>query len=326
MKPLKLHADLVQFYQEKIPRLPHETNEQLRGRIKANPALLQNVINAAPLSEQIRLLAMRRALAVAGGKRTGGAAAGPNNATTMAPRYVQDVLGRDAASRARFAEEQVKFLEEAFTYDTPTNGSVFWTGVDPDKLVAQVRRWNTEFGSALFGQLEATTDARFINGAFDWSVKDAAVQTTQLYFGAASERYGKGATGHVTSVQMWGLRADSIFATKELPTLLQGMATQLAQRKQPAVTDISIVVLDPKTQNEEYRIFTNLDIGQIAYITKTVADSESRWIRGKQDCGVTGYVSSKIPALVRTYWLDRGRQQPSAAAKRIAQDYRLIKR
>src|SRR5262249_32507868 len=157
----RVHADIIQFYQQKIPKLQGETNDQWRERIRLNPGLLQDVLAMASFDEQIRLVAMRRALAAAGGQRTGAAAAGPNNASSMAPRYQQDTMGSDNVSRAHFAAEQVKFLDEAFEYGSPKDGSVFWTGVDPDKLVTQVRRWNAEFGSALFGQLEATTDARF---------------------------------------------------------------------------------------------------------------------------------------------------------------------
>src|SRR5262245_32658197 len=118
----KLHSDLVQFYQQKIPKVPGESDAQWRQRIKDDPSLLKSVLAGASFDEQIRLVAMRRALAAAGGQRRGAAAAGANNASTMAARYRDDTVGRDEGSRARFAAEQVKFLEEAFDYGSPTNG------------------------------------------------------------------------------------------------------------------------------------------------------------------------------------------------------------
>jgi hypothetical protein len=47
------------------------------------------------------------------------------------------------------------------------------------------------------GQLEATTDARFINNAFGYS------GPAKLYFDKASEPYGKRRTDQVTSMQIW---------------------------------------------------------------------------------------------------------------------------
>lgn len=152
-KQYKIHEDIVQFYTAKIPKLRGESNDQWLDRIKNNPSLLKEQIAKAPPGEEMKLLAMRRALAVAGGQRTGAAAGGPNNASTMARRYQEDMMGFDDASRARFADEQIRFLDEAFSYSSPKDGTIFWTGVDPDKLAEQVPRWNAQFGSAMFGAL-----------------------------------------------------------------------------------------------------------------------------------------------------------------------------
>jgi len=321
-KKLKLHQDLYDFYQHKVPHLPGESEDDWKKRIKDNPGLIREMIERAPLDEQIRLIAMRRALAVAGGQRLGSGQAGPNR--PVAEAYEKDFFSDDAA-RKKFAEEQARFLVDSFDYQTPDSSAIFWTGVDPDKLAHQVGVWNQQFGEEMFGQLEATTDARFINAAFEWEVRDAPAQAAQIYFGQASERYGRLATGHVTSVQMWGLRDDSIFTTTEFPTLLNKMKEDIVQKKTPRVQDITIVVLDPvNSPTSEYKAYTNRDIGQIPKIRKNCPDSESRWIRGRQDCEVAGNIS--IPVQVQSYWIDRGSREASPAARRIMQDYQLIKR
>lgn len=321
----KLNADLYEFFSRNVPKLPGESDQSWKDRLKNNPGLVEQEIRKAPFAEQLRLVAMRRALAVAGGKRSSAATAGPNNSGKVAAAYEKDFISNDAA-RKKFAADMVNFLDSTFEYGSPADGSIFWTGVDPNKLVKQVGIWNAEFKGEMFGQLEATTDARYINNAFDWQVSGPALQTTQMYFGQVSERYGAMAKGHVTSVQMWGLRNDSIFTTKELPTLLKHMADALSKGKAPAVQDITIVVLDPMATNEPYKCFTNLDIGQIAIVYKHVPDSESRWIRGRQDCAIHGYVNSIIPARVKAFWFERGRKLPSRAAVKITGEYNSIKR
>ena len=321
----RLNADLFDFFSRNVPKLEGETDQSWKERLKNNPNLVEQQIRKSPFAEQLRLVAMRRALAVAGGQRTGAAAAGPNNSGQIAERYKQDFLA-DAQSRQKFANDMVNFLDVAFEYGSPTDGSIFWTGVDPDKLVKQVGVWNSEFRGEMFGQLEATTDARYINGAFNWEVKGASVQTTQMFFGQVSERYGALAKGHVTSVQMWGLRSDSIFTTKELPTLLKHMADALSKGKTPAVQDITIVVLDPLGSNDPYKCFTNMDIGQIPIVYKHVPDSVTRWIRGRQDCAIQGYLNSIVPVRVKAFWMERGRRPLSRAAVKITGDYASIKR
>jgi hypothetical protein len=325
-KQYKIHEDIVQFYTAKIPKLPGESNDQWLDRIKNNPSLLKEQIAKATPGEEMKLLAMRRALAVAGGQRTGAAAGGPNNASTMARRYQEDMMGFDDASRARFADEQIRFLDEAFSYSSPKDGTIFWTGVDPDKLAEQVPRWNAQFGSAMFGALEATTDARFINGGFEYYGSGDKGKVTQKYFTAVSDTFGRSTTGHVTAVQVWGVRKDSVFEQTELPLILNRMKSQLDQGKTPDVTDISIIVLDPVREAGNTKIFQNREIGKIGLIIKSVPDSESKWIRGKDDCVSVGKLESLIPSVVNRFWMDRRTPSPSAAARKIESDYPLIKR
>ncbi|MES2184859.1 MAG: hypothetical protein V4505_09960 [Pseudomonadota bacterium] len=328
-KPMGSHqvnTDVFEFFTRFIPKQQNESLKQFKDRVMRDPVLslkVEEALRNAPMAEQIKLAAMRRALAVAGGQRTGGSPV----ATPVAGSYTADFRGSPEA-RKKFAADIVNFLDTGFDYSSPTNGSIFWTGVDPDKLVKQVGVWNEAFGAQMFGQLEATTDARYINGAFDWSVKDAEQQVTQDYFGKVSERYGANAVGHVTSVQMWGLRNDSIFTTKELPTLFQHMADAISKGETPAVQDLTIVVLDPlEFEQMPYKFYTNAAIGGIAIVHKSVDDSVSKWIRGRQDCGVTKYLRDIIPPALEGYWLlQRGAQEPSAAALQIGKDYPLIKR
>jgi hypothetical protein len=321
----RVHEDIIQFYQAKVPKLPGETDDRWRDRIKRNPSLLKQQLKGT-FDEQIKLVAMRRALAVAGGQRTGASAGGPNNASSMASRYVKDTMGSDDASRTRFAEEQIRFLNEAFDYAGPRDGNIFWTGVDPDKLAVQVPRWNAEFGSAILGALEATTDARYINGGFDYYGSGDTVKATQGYFTAVSDTFGRNTAGHVTAVQVWGVRKGSVFEVTELPLILNRMASQLAERKTPDVTDISMIVLDPVGLPGEYKIFQNLEIGRIGVVIKGVPDSVSKWIRGRQDCVSVGDLGSLIPVRVKAFWMTRPTPLPSPAARKIAADYPLIKR
>ena len=164
-----------------MPKLPGESDQIWRERLKNNPRLVDQQIRKEPISEQLKLVVMRRALAVAGGQRTATGASGPNNSRGIAAAYEQDFFRSDD-SRKKFAADMVSFLDSAFEYGSPVDGSIFWTGIDENKLVKQVEIWNKELKGEIFGQLEATTDARYINGAFDWN-SNGAVQTSQMFFG-----------------------------------------------------------------------------------------------------------------------------------------------
>ena len=115
----KLNADLYEFFSRNVPKLPGESDQGWKERIKNNPALVEQQINKAPFAEQLRLVAMRRALAVAGGKRSASATAGANNRNDLADSYRQDFIG-DTASRKKFAADMVKFLDNADCWPWPT--------------------------------------------------------------------------------------------------------------------------------------------------------------------------------------------------------------
>ena len=285
----RINADVFEFFTRSFRQAQNESVEQFKQRIKRDPLLAMKVEEAlrnAPMAEQIKLAAMRRALAVAGGRRTGSiTGAGPNNLPGLTPLFEQ-----------------------------------------PEDPIAA--RYTADFRSSPEARKKFATDmVAFLDTAFDWHVAGAEEQVTQSYFGKVSERYGANASGHVTSVQMWGLRNDSIFTTKELPTLFEHMAASITRGTEPQVQDITIVVLDPLAfEQMPYKLYTNAEIGAVPIVNKKVADSESRWIRGRADCGVTKYVRDIIPPALEGYWALRGPREPSAAAEKIAKDYPLIKR
>ena len=284
-----------------LPDFGRKTPEEWRKKIKVHRDILNYYKTAspdAPLQEQIRMLAMRGTMARAGGIRTG----------TLPEEGPKQEFWIDLYRPT----EQVKYLAEAFDYETPESGSVFWSGVDANKLVGQVRDWNKQPGSKdKFGQLEATTDARFLNGAFEY--RDAV----QGYWSAASKEYGKAALGHVTSVQVFGIRKATIFWKEELREILNGMNAKLAVKQIPDVIDITIVVLEPVGLSSDYVFYTNLDIAK-AYFYGAKPGLQG-YPKKRADCVTEGQVGqASIPYSVREFWAARGSVKPSPAALKIA--------
>ena len=321
----KIHTDLYEFYSRNVPKIPGETPEAWKKRLLENPELVERHIKLAPMGEQIRLLAMRRALAMAGGQRSYEASKldkdGKIERDDRVNAAVSKRFGDDTLKKgSKFESEQLKFLRDAFEYGTPKDGAIFWSAVDPDKLAKQVGIWNGD--NKLLGALEATTDAKYINGAFNY----AGGNTTEKYFSSVSELFGHSTSGHVTAVQMYGVLSHTVFCKTELPGVLKLMANQLTSGRGSQVKDFSIVVLDPVGLSNDYKCYTNNEIGQIPIVSKSVPDSVSRWIRGKQDCKVDGYLNSIIPIKVKAFWFERGAQKPSLAATKIIKDFPLIKR
>lgn len=278
-----------------------KTPEQWRKKLKVHRDILNYYKSAnpdAPLQEQIRLLAMRGTMARAGGTRTD---APPEEGPKQ--RFWIDLYR---------PSEQVKYLAEAFDYETPKSGSVFWSGVDANKLVGQVRDWNKQPGAKdKFGQLEATTDARFLNGAFEYK------EAVQGYWSAASKEYGKSALGHVTSVQVFGIRKATIFWKEELREILNGMNAKLAVKQMPDVIDLTIVVLDPVGLSSDYVFYTNLDIAKANFYTGK--PGLQGYPKKRADCVTEGQIGhAAIPYSVREFWAARGPVKPSPAAEKIA--------
>lgn len=250
-----------------------------------------------PLLDQIRLLAMRGTMARAGATRKG---------ETGPTQYAIDPIKPGEAA---------KYLAAAFDYGTPKDGSVFWSGVDQGKLVKQVNQWNASPGSqGKFGQLEATTDARFLNGAFDYDPSKPGAN--EEFWKLASQKYGGGALGHVTAVQVFGLKEETIFWKDELPEILHGMRDKLKSGLTPDVVCLTIVVIEPVGEAGKVVMYTNLDIAKApVYVPKPGI----RYPGKREECTRVRLVGHAFfPIEVRTYWAGLGSIGPSEAARRIA--------
>src|SRR5262249_28274958 len=157
--------------------------------------------------------------------------------------------------------------------------------------------------------------ARYVNKKFEWEPGPF-----QKFFTEVSDRLGHAARGHVTSVVRCGLRHDSIFTVTELPRMLRSMEDQLKARQAPLVTDLTIVVIEPKhLEDRPVAAFTNNEITMIP-IVRPIGFR----INGRQDCTVDGHVA--LSARVREFWSMRGQKRESPAATRIKEDFaKLIK-
>jgi hypothetical protein len=233
--------------------------------------------------------------------------------TTFASRYVEEFMQQGDPTKYKYASAAYAQLMEQFDAATPVNGSIFWNGINELALAKLVDQWNTELGAETFGQLEATTAARFVNKQFVW--EDGPFKD---YFTQVSDRLGHEAKGHVTSVVRCGLRHDSIFTITELPRMMKSMEEQIKRKQIPLVTDLTIVVIQPKMQGlKGVDAFTNLDIQWIPIV------KPKQWrINSPDDCTVEGNV--QINFHVRDYWSGRGKKAHSAAALKIMRDYQTL--
>lgn len=171
------------------------------------------------------------------------------------------ITGANAAAREKAILDEIIALTAV---DTPESGSVFWNGVDEMALAKKVDQWN-KLPGCNFGQLEATTDVKFINQQFQWN--DATGKNTEHYFAGVSGVLGSEARGHMTAVVHYGFRDNSIFTYAELPNILYAMVAAYNKKEWdgvttlPRVTDISIVVIDDlRVPNPQVSICCNSDI------------------------------------------------------------------
>jgi hypothetical protein len=207
-------------------------------------------------------------------------------------------------------------LVDLFDPTTPPDGSIFWNGINELALARMVNDWNTTIGHQVFGQLEATTAARYVNKRFEWTEGGAF----QHYFETVSGHLGLAASGHVTAVVRCGLRNTSIFTTTELPNMLERMQGQLGQSPTPTVTDISIVVIEPYgIEHEPVHVFVNREMFDISQIRSNRADGR---INGRDSCAPLDMaleIFDRYP-LARDYLRARPTDTPSHAATRMQQD------
>lgn len=317
--PVELYIKL----QNTFPQADAESDVMWLHRVKGHPMLAQKMFGTPEFKTELRQAVHRRAMAQAGARRVGELTAGPKLIgvtrahsffvkSTIAELYQSEFMVGDQYKYAKEAYEQ---LMEQFDASTPVNGSIFWNGINELALAKLVDQWNSALGTEIFGQLEATTAARYVNKKFEW--EDGPFKT---YFTEVSDRLGQAARGHVTSVVRCGLRHDSIFTVTELPRMLESMEAQIKKRQTPEVTDITIVVIEPKhLENRSVSTFTNNEISMIP-IVRPVGFR----INGRNDCTIDSHVA--LSARVREYWTLRGHKQASAAAARITNDFaQLIK-
>ncbi len=319
--PLELYIKL----QNTFPQLDGEAETGWLQRVKHDPMLAQKMFGSREFKTELIQAVHRRTMAQAGARRVGHQTAGPalikltkpgdkKAKTTIAQRYNKEFMIADK-SQYKYANEAYELLMEQFDAFTPANGSIFWNGINELALAKLVDQWNTELQGEVFGQLEATTAARYVNKQFEW--EDGAFKK---YFTQVSDRLGQAARGHVTSVVRCGLRHDSIFTVTELPRMLKSMEDKIKIRQAPIITDLTIVVIEPKHLGDRpIASFTNNEITMIPIVRP------NEWrINSRDDCTIDGRLG--LGARVREYWSLRGKKPDSIASNKIKNDFtKLVK-
>lgn len=285
-----MKADLLQ-YAERLLMLGGFVGRPTSEQIK-------EAIDAMRPMEQVKLLAMRSAYRNAGGQTNGR-------------------TSRTVPLNANMAE-RLAWLVNDFDYTTPTDGSVFWTGIDHDRLTQVILSFNKENPNQLVGGLEATTPARFLDGQVEgWNDGEAGRE----YFNAASVALGKGASGHVTAVQRFGLQTapDKVFTNKEFPAILKQMDDDLAKGIAPRVTDITIVVLEPLGSDNRCELFTNQRILLVDLVSNASNQPQIYTRADARSAGKVGWDGvTEIPDRVLEYWTRQGPKQACNTALMLA--------
>ena len=311
--PIELYIELL----NKFPPLDGESDAAWLQRVKHDPTLAQKMFSTSQFKVELMQAVNRRAaiakMADAGATRQGR----DSKAWTPAQRYMKDMeanIQRSGKDKATYAKEAYAQLMEQFDAVTPAGGSVFWNGINELALVKKIDKWNED--SEIFAQLEATTAARYVNKQFVWEPGGVFAK----YFTEVSGKLGHAARGHVTAVCRCGLRYDSILTTTELPAMLKLMEDAIKAKKEPAITDITIVVIEPKLiPNQPHATFTYNDLTKVS----VVRPLPGKRIGGRDDCTVDGQIAVVSPFL-KYYWAARGPRPESPAAKRIKEDLKSL--
>ncbi len=325
----RIPYELYIALQNKFSQPVDESDEEWLRRVKRDPMLAQKMFGTPEFKIELIQAVHRRTMAQAGARRKGHRKAGPalikltkpgdkQAVTTIAERYRNEFMVADER-QYKYASEAYELLLEQFDAVTPANGSIFWNGINELALVKLVDKWNSELGAEIFGQLEATTAARMVNKQFEWEWgegKQKHGQVFENYFTEVSGRLGHAARGHVTAVARCGLRNTSILTHTELPNMLRQMEAQLGRGQTPNMTDITIVLIEPKSQTERpVKAFTNDEISQVPIIRAISANGR---INGRDDCAVEGHIN--VSARIREYWASRVHKMASPAATKIMSD------
>ncbi|QRP62465.1 hypothetical protein I6J77_09890 [Rhodanobacter sp. FDAARGOS 1247] len=311
--PLELYVEL----QNKFPQEELESDLAWLRRIKKDPSLYQKMFGTPQFKLELIQAVQRRAaiakMAAAGATRQGK----DWKAWSPAARYQEDMareVQKSGKQPSEYAKEAYAQLLEQFDATTPVNGSVFWNGINELALMKKIDKWNSS--GEIFGQLEATTAARYVNKQFVWEPGGAFAN----YFTSVSGKLGHAARGHVTAVCRCGLRNDSILTTTELPAMVKLMTDQIKAKKEPVITDFTIVVIEPiLLPDQPYAIYTNNDLAKVSI----VSPKPGKRISGRDDCNVDGQLSISNPFL-QYYWAARGRRPETAAVTKIKEDLKSL--
>jgi hypothetical protein len=315
--PFELYVEL----HNNFPQMEGESETAWLYRVRNDPALAYKMFGTPQFKNELMQAVARRTMAQAGARRAGHKRAGPglikltkpgdkHAVTTIAQRYRKELMVANE-TQYKYATQAYDLLIQQFDGATPVNGSLFWNGINELALAKKVDEWNREMGPQMFGQLEATTAARYVNKKFEWEEGPF-----KEYFTKVSDKLGEAARGHVTAVVRCGLRNDSIFTVTELPRMLGAMEQALKTKKPPTVTDLTIVVIQPKhLPARKVATFTNNEISMIPI----VRPGPGKWrINGPDDCVVAGHIEMSLR--LREYWSRPPKKNESAAATRIKKE------
>lgn len=311
--PIELYIEL----QNKFPQADGESDLEWLQRVKRDPMLAQKMFGTPQFKTEL-IQAVQRRAAIAKMADAGATRQGKDwKAWAPAQRYQDDALRaiqKSGKTQEEYAREAYAQLLDQFDATTPVGGSVFWNGINELALMKKIDKWNSD--KEVFAQLEATTAARYVNKQFVWETGGAFAK----YFTEVSGKLGHAARGHVTAVCRCGLRYDSILTTTELPAMLKLMADQIKAKKEPSITDITIVVIEPKLHPDQpHATYTNKDLAKVSIVRPL----PGRRIGGRDDCTVDGQVAVTSPFL-QYYWAARGARPESAAAMRIKEDLQSL--
>ncbi|CAN5702189.1 hypothetical protein BH09PSE5_BH09PSE5_41880 [soil metagenome] len=322
--PFELYKDL----QNRVPQREGELDAAWLMRLKITYTLLpvigRSMLGTPEFKTELQEAAFRRTLAQAGGRRMGQATSGlalrklpegvgANSPTSFAPRYMKDHILEGGVFSGE--ADAYAMLMEQFDATTPTDGSIFWSGINPMALVKLVDQWNDEFPGQLFGQLESTTQFRYVDNHFEHIRGDAYSRFTT----ESSTLLANAAKGHVTAITQFGLRPNSTFHDAELPNMLQGMKNSILKGQDPRITNITLVVIEPKDlPDEAVKVYTN---NQLATIPLVKAEN-NKAIKARDLCKIVGRFN--LDADIRAYWARQGSVKPSFASEKVLQSFRSL--
>ncbi len=103
--------------------------------------------------------------------------------------------------------------------------------------------------------------------------------------------------------------------------MFKSMEDQIKRKQTPIITDLTIVVIEPKhLENRQVVSYTNNEITMIPIVRPL----PGRRINGRADCSIDNRLG--VGALVRDFWTSRKQPMESAAATRIKKDFEKLVR